>query len=142
MLSTYIKQMCNTIAGSTLQPCIKQSVYAMLVIGDGLCFFGANWMTNGELTVCPRVTAGSVSGADYHFCKDICNQEFHAEVAAIQACIAFGYYPLGGHLTLVGHTYCCDACLAAMQAAGIEHVTVLDNGLEYFFVNGGIYTNK
>lgn len=123
----YIIDTCNTIAGPNLQPCIKQSVYAMLVTVDGKEFFGANWMSCNGLTVCPRVTANSKSGEDYHFCKDICNQEFHAEAAAVQACELAGEPTLGATVYVVGHTFCCDGCIACMTTAGVKHAFVLDS---------------
>lgn len=130
-LKRYIKMMTDAVAGSSLRPCIKQEVRAMLVTAEGICFFGANWMSNDELTVCPRVTAGSKSGEDYHFCTDICNQHFHAERAAIDACINHGFSTVGGTMYVIGHTYCCNGCLSAMKEAGIIRALVIDSGKEY-----------
>lgn len=128
-----IVAMCNEVAGPSLRPCIKQSVYAMLVTEDGHEFFGANWMTNGEVTVCPRVERNSKSGEDYHFCSDICNQSFHGERAAIDACINAGISPEGSVVYVVGHTYCCDGCLAAMRANKVASAIVVDSGKVYNF---------
>ena len=49
--------------------------------------FGSNKMMNTEITECPRELQGYVSGAGYHLCKEICNQDFHAEVDAISYAI-------------------------------------------------------
>ena len=124
---------CNEVAGLTMKPCIKQRVYAMLVTVDGEEFFGANWMSAMDVEICPRVEANSVSGQDYHFCTDICNQEFHAEASAIIACYKAESSPVGAVVYVVGHTYCCDGCIAAMQAAGVTSAVVLDSGKVYNF---------
>ena len=124
---------CNEAAGPTLIPCVKQSVYAMLVTVDGHEYFGANWMTNLDVSVCPRVLANSPSGKDYHFCSDICNQSFHGERAAIDACILNGDNPEGSVVYVVGHTYCCDGCISAMENAGVKQAVVLDSGKVYNF---------
>lgn len=132
-MQDYITLGCLEAAGAFLRPCIKQSVYAMLVTLAGEEFFGANWMTNCEVTVCPRVEANSKSGEDYHFCSDICNQDFHGERAAIDACIDSGADPRGATVYVVGHTYCCDGCIAAMQANGVKQAIVLDSNKVYDF---------
>jgi cytidine deaminase len=124
---------CNEVAGPDLKPCVKQSVYAVLVTVDGMEFFGANWMTNGDVSVCPRVLANSKSGEDYHFCIDVCNQTFHGERAAIDACINAGYSTVGSVVYVIGHTYCCDGCIAAMQANGVAKAVVVDSGKVYNF---------
>lgn len=132
-LQDRIVAMCNEVAGPTLKPCIKQSVYALLVTVDGEEFYGANWMSAMDVTICPRVEANSKSGEDYHFCTSICNQEFHAERSAIDACIDAGNTPSGSVVYVVGHTYCCDGCIAAMQDAGVKQAMVLDSGKVYNF---------
>lgn len=124
---------CNEAAGPDLKPCIKQSVYAMLVTAEGVEFFGANWMTNGEVTVCPRVTENCASGTGYELCADICNQDFHAEVAAIDACINAGHSTVGSTVYVVGHTYCCDNCIGTMTSNGVVSAVVLDSGKVYHF---------
>ena len=132
-LSSRIIASCNEAAGPSLRPCIKQSVYAMLVTVDGKEFFGANWMSNGEVTVCPRVELNCPSGTGYELCSDVCNQEFHAERAAIDACINAGAETAGSTVYVVGHTYCCDGCIGAMTSNGVAHAIVLDSGREYHF---------
>lgn len=131
-MTEYIINNCNAIAAGMI-PCIKQSVYAMLVTVDGREFFGANWMTNAGLTVCPRVTLKCVTGEGYHHCTETCNQEFHAEPAAINACINAGYSVEGATVYVVGHTVCCDNCQATMAKEGVKDALVLDSGKHYFF---------
>jgi deoxycytidylate deaminase len=133
MMREYIITNCITTAGSGLQPCIKQSVYAMLVTLEGKEYFGANWMTNDTTTVCPRVMNKSKTGEDYHYCKEVCNQEFHAEVAVLQACMLNLDSPVGATLYLTGHTLCCDNCLLAMKTANITAAVLLDTNTTYTF---------
>jgi deoxycytidylate deaminase len=125
---------CNEAAASELIPCIKQSVYAMLVTASGREFFGSNWMsTTSGATVCPRVTEGCPSGQGYELCQTVCNQEFHAEVAALRACVEAGETTEGAVIYLTGHTYCCDNCIVEMTKAGIYQCIVLDSGKVYSF---------
>jgi deoxycytidylate deaminase len=105
-------------------PCLKQSVYAMIEIGDKKVF-GTNKMINNEVKECPRDIQGYVSGAGYHLCKDICQQEAHAEIDALKNAKTLGVDVAGGKLTLVGHTYCCNNCKTAMVSAGITEVEIL-----------------
>lgn len=131
--ASYIVANCNETAGPTLKPCIKQSVYAMLVTADGREFFGANWMTNGDVTICPRVERNCASGTGYELCQTVCNQEFHAERFALDACINEHCDPEGSTVWVTGHTYCCDGCITAMQNAGVARAVVLDSGKVYQF---------
>jgi len=129
----YIIARCDETAGPDLKPCIKQSVYAMLLTVDGREFFGANWMSNGEVTVCPRVTLNCASGTGYELCSDVCNQDFHAEVAAIDACINAGVSPAESTVYVVGHTYCCDNCIETMTLNGVAAAIIIDSGKTYNF---------
>lgn len=125
---------CNEVAASELIPCLKQSVYAMLVTESGREFFGSNWMsTTSGYTVCPRVELNCPSGQGYELCKEICNQDFHAEVSALRACADAGESTQGAVIYLTGHTYCCDNCIQSMTEAGIKFCLVLDSGKLYQF---------
>ena len=106
-------------------PCIKQRVYAMIEIGDKKVF-GTNKMLNDEVTECPRDMQGYVNGAGYHLCKEVCQQNAHAEVDAIKNAEILGIDINGGKLTLVGHTYCCNDCKSAMDIAGIVEVEIIE----------------
>ena len=133
-LSQYIIANCVAVSGG-LVPCVKQSVYAMLVTEEGKEFFGANWMTNKEVTVCPRVTLKCKTGEGYEHCKDTCNQEFHAEPAVIDAAINAGYSVVNAVIYVVGHTVCCDNCRNTMYNEGVSEAIVLDSGAHYVFNN-------
>lgn len=125
--SEYIKTNCNDKAG-TLYPCLKQQVYALLVTKEGNEFFGANWMLNNTVTVCPRVTEGCATGTGYHLCEEVCGQgpDYHAERQAINACLEAGQDTTGAVVYLTGHTYCCTTCTAAMKTAGVKTVYLVD----------------
>lgn len=104
--------------------CLKQSVYAMITTVDGQVVYGSNKMLN-DVEVCPRETAGCVSGEGYDMCKDICAQNAHAEPDAIQTAIKAKLNIRGATLTLVGHTYCCDDCTRQMKLHGIKLVNIM-----------------
>ena len=106
-------------------PCIKQSVYAMIEIGEHK-IFGTNKMLNDEIKECPRDLQGYVSGTGYHLCEDICKQDSHAEVDAIKNAQKLGVDLNGAKLTLLGHTYCCDNCKAEMTKVDITEIEILD----------------
>ena len=128
----YITEGCAQATG-IMFPCIKQPVNAVLITVDGTKHFGANWMSNYDVSVCPRVTAGCPSLTGYELCSDVCNQEFHAEPAAIDACINAGADPQGSIVYLTGHTVCCQPCQDTMKAAGVKKAICIDNGKEYIF---------
>ena len=128
-MKQYIIDGCNAVAGD-LVPCVKQPVYALIITTDGKEHFGSNWMTNSNVTVCPRVELNCPSGQGYELCKEVCNQDFHAERFAISLCTSD---TTDATLYLTGHTYCCDDCIAAMKAAGIKTAVVLDSGKVYNF---------
>lgn len=106
------------------KPCLKQSVKALIITKDGKEVYGANDIRN-EVTVCPRVEKGCKTGEGYDLCKSVCNQNFHAEVSAIQNAKEKGIDIKGSTLYLVNHTYCCDNCIAKMKIAGIKEAHIL-----------------
>lgn len=112
-----------------LKPCAKTAVYAMLITLDGEEYFGANWMTNCDVTVCPRL-----AGDGYDKCKTVCNQAFHAECSALADCNdTYADNSVGGEVFIVGHTICCDNCQKEMANNGIVYAASLDSGNEYRF---------
>ena len=113
-------------------PCIKQKVYAALVTADGEIYYGANWMTVGDIEVCPRIAQKQTG---YELCASVCGQgtEFHAERQAIWSTLYSGASTVGASLYITGHTYCCDSCKAGMIEAGVVFAGSLDSGTYYNF---------
>jgi hypothetical protein len=121
---------CILASGGQLFPCVKQSVYACVITADGRAYYGANWMTSSDVTICPRILANTTS---YELCATVCGQgtEFHAERQAMWSAMYDDANLVGAEMFIVGHTYCCDTCRAAMFAEGITYAASLDSGKHY-----------
>lgn len=120
------------IAGCTVsnnKPCLKRSVYAMVLCKDGKEVFGSNWIAN-EVISCPR--AELPTGQGYNLCREVCGQQHHAETDAIARCVAADVITLDAKMYITGHDYCCDNCLAAIKSSGIGYVKCLDSNKEYY----------
>ena len=126
----YIINSCIEAADGQLFPCVKQSVYAVVITADGNEYFGANWMTSSDVTICPRILANTTS---YELCATVCGQgtEFHAERQAMWSAYYDGADLTGAEIFITGHTYCCDTCRAAMYEEGITYTASLDSGKSY-----------
>lgn len=99
-------------------PCVKQRVIATIIATCGEEFVGENDCDNAQ-SVCPR--AGMASGVGYHLCREVCRQGSHAEIAALKKA---GPKARGATLHLRGHTYVCDDCQAALDAAGVAKTVI------------------
>jgi deoxycytidylate deaminase len=97
-------------------PCRKQVVTATIVAPDMRRYVGTNWCANAQ-TTCPR--GNMPTGVGYELCKNVCQQNGHAEVDAI---INSKGRARDGVLYLEGHTYACDACKRACADAGLTLV--------------------
>jgi hypothetical protein len=64
------------------------------------------------------------TGVGYHLCRDVCHQDDHAEVDVLKKAKENAK---GGHLTLNGHTYCCDNCISNMKEYGVSSYSIIDN---------------
>lgn len=104
--------------GSMIGPCVKQTVTATIVTPDGRRFVGTNFVRNAQPT-CPR--AGMPTGVGYELCRSVCDQPAHAEVNAIAEAAE---HAQGATLYLEGHTYACEPCKAAAEAAGIAEIVI------------------
>lgn len=100
-------------------PCAKQSVIAMVVCTNGQRFVSTNYTMRPQ-AVCPR--AGMRTGEGYEMCRDICQQAGHAEVNALRLA---GAAASGGTLYLSGHSYICESCQGAADAAGIARTVLV-----------------
>jgi deoxycytidylate deaminase len=112
--------------------CRKQSTAAVIVRDGEIIAQGSN--SGIRVEICPRVEKGSKTGTDYHFCKEICQQEGHAEEMAIKVARKKGLDTKGADLYLFGHWWCCKPCWEAMESAGIKNV-YLQEGSEVDFAS-------
>lgn len=104
--------------------CTKQSVNVIIINKDNNYVLGSNNINN-YVEICPRVKENYPTGQGYHLCKEICNQNNHAEQDAIAKAKELGIDIEGADLYLIGHTYFCDACTEAMKNAKIATATIL-----------------
>lgn len=110
--------------------CIKQPTAAVIVKSGVIIGRGAN--AGKRIEVCPRVVHKCPTGTGYHFCKDICQQEGHAEVVAIHNAITNGNHIEGADLYLDGHWWCCKPCWDEMIKAGINRVFLRSGSIELY----------
>jgi deoxycytidylate deaminase len=94
-------------------------VLATLVCGAET-FYATNYCLNPQ-KVCPR--ADLASGVGYEMCRDICKQVGHAEINVLAMAKEKAK---GSTMSLKGHTYVCDSCMAALKKAGVKGVFLLD----------------
>jgi deoxycytidylate deaminase len=114
LIPTKVKRLSPPGSG----PCAKQTVIATIVAENGTHFVATNHCLAPQLT-CAR--AGMPTGVGYDLCKSVCRQPAHAEINAVKFA---GRHARGGTLYLEGHTYACDDCTAAVQAAGVTTVVL------------------
>ena len=99
--------------------CAKQTCTAIVICPNGEWYVGYNWCASPQQE-CPRKDLPTRVG--YEMCKDICLQHSHAEV---DACERAGDSAKGATMLVLGHYYCCESCLKAMEKAGIKKVFIL-----------------
>lgn len=99
-------------------PCAKQVVKATVVAKNGTHFVATNHCDTPQ-TTCAR--AGMPTGDGYELCRTICGQRNHAEPNAIRLA---GKHANGATLYIEGHTYACQHCTAAAEAAGISEIVI------------------
>lgn len=99
--------------------CLRRQVYAVIETIDKQYIWGKNAIRNNP-GICPRV-----SKENYIKCKSVCNQEYHAEVAAIEKAKELNINIEGSKIYLLGHYRCCSSCVQSMDIAGIKEVEFL-----------------
>jgi deoxycytidylate deaminase len=109
-----------------LNPCVKQTVGALIHTKNNEEIFGMNGIKKKKIIECPRVIQNMKTGEGYHLCKEICHQVSHAEVEAIKRSKQKNINIEDSTLYLIGHTYCCDDCLKQMTINRIKEVYILD----------------
>jgi deoxycytidylate deaminase len=114
-----------------MQHCLKQIVKATIVHtgapnidARGTLAVGYNDINN-EVSECPR--KDMPTGEGYHLCKEVCDQQGHAEIQALrQLEERYGkdFYDEDCKVIIEGHTYACDACKQALYRKGITEIEI------------------
>lgn len=100
-------------------PCAKKRVTCEITTADGRVFTGENSCRKPQ-SVCPR--EGDMVRDDFEKCRLICDQPFHAEVAAISEALRMGA-DLKGAVARVQHHRVCPNCATLMERYGITWIT-------------------
>ena len=98
--------------------CVKAQVRATLVALDGRWYVGTNGVSAPQ-KVCPRANAEHFTG--YEACKEVCRQESHAEVSAINLAVDAAR---GATICQEGHFAPCPDCQSLADAAGVARIIV------------------
>lgn len=112
------------------KPCLKQTVIALILAEDGSIIIGDNSIKN-SVSSCPRDISGFKTGEGYHLCREVCNQNAHAEITAIIKAKSLNIPLCKARLFLYGHTYICDNCKFFLESVGISK--------SYIYKNNGFY---
>ncbi len=113
----------NTVSVPFKGKCAKQTTIAILNV-NGNYYIGTNHCESPQKE-CPR--GDMPSGEGYHFCKQVCNQQGHAEENAIITASEAGEDVDGAILFLIGHYYVCGGCRQLCKDVGIETIIILDD---------------
>lgn len=110
--------------------CIKQPTAAVVVKNGKIIGRGAN--AGKRVDVCPRVIHDCPTGTGYEYCKEVCNQEGHAEVMAIRDALKKTNDPKGASLYLDGHWWLCKPCWDEIIKVGISRVYLRKDSMELY----------
>jgi len=102
-----------------MQDCLKLKVIAMLETVEGNLYYGVNNINNDKITECPRLN-NSIRN-DYSLCKTVCKQDNHAEVDAIDNCLANNDTPNDG-IIFLSHNRSCGDCISYMSKHNIKEI--------------------
>ena len=109
----------------TLSGCSWWPTGAVLVKNEKIIGAGAN--KGAWQPLCPRVENNCPTGEGYHYCKDICQQDGHAEVSTVNNALANDEDPKDADIYLFGHWWCCEPCWDHMIKHGIQNIYLLEN---------------
>lgn len=98
--------------------CAKRHVECRITTQDGKTFWGDNSCSNPQKT-CPRR-----KGEGYAKCRNICDQEGHAEIVALKKARESGANLHNSHATVTGHNFVCSDCGQALANAGITQIMI------------------
>lgn len=110
--------------------CVKQPTGAVIVVDGQIVASGTN--AGLKVDVCPRVVNKCATGTGYHFCKEVCKQEGHAEEMAAKDFLKKGLKGQPAKLYLWGHWWCCQNCWENMMNAQITTVYLQAGATEEF----------
>lgn len=96
-----------------MKPCLKQRTHCVIIRTDGRRYEATNECAVDDLTICPRVTAGSPTGTGYELCGST-----HAEANAAKLAAESADVPGAAYLT--GHTWMCKPCQDALRAVNVH----------------------
>ncbi|MFA5828628.1 MAG: deaminase [Candidatus Shapirobacteria bacterium] len=122
--------MLAATAQKNSKSCVKQPTGAIVVKDEQIIGRGSN--AGISVKVCPRVQQHYPTGQGYHLCREICHQEGHAEVMAIQNALKTHHDPTGSDLYLDGHWWCCQNCWAHIIKHNILHVYLRDDSYQIY----------
>ena len=108
--------------------CAKRPVLA-IIYSKNRSYRGKNDCANPQL-ICPR--KDKPPGVGYELCREICQQEHHAEIGA---CKKAGKNAEGGALFLYGHTYSCANCIETMKTYKISKLIIVENNYQTINLN-------
>lgn len=100
------------------RPCLKQPTHCRILRDDGRSYEATNLCAVDGLAVCPRVTAGCVTGTGYELCGST-----HAEANAAKLAAESADVP--GTAYLSGHTWMCKDCQDALIAVNVRTFHIL-----------------
>jgi deoxycytidylate deaminase len=100
-----------------MRPCLKQLTRCVIVRDDGRRYEATNQCNVDGLSVCPRVTAGCVTGTGYELCGSTHAEANAAELAKDSAGVA-------GTAYLYGHTWFCKECQDALTAVNVRSLVI------------------
>lgn len=98
--------------------CAKRRVECFITLKSGDQFYGSNDCDNPQ-PGCPRK-----HHEGYAKCKDICQQESHAEIAALSQAHQAGVNVRGAEALVMGHYNVCKDCSKALRDAGIKRIVI------------------
>lgn len=110
--------------------CAKQSTSAVIFRKGN--FLGRGVNAGKKVDVCPRVEKGCPTGTGYELCREVCEQQGHAEIMAIKNAKEKGMNLEGASLYLDGHWWICEECWDAIIEAKISKVYLRIDSMELY----------
>ncbi len=110
--------------------CIKQPTAAVVVKNGKIIGQGVN--AGKRVEICPRTIHNCPTGTGYEYCKEVCNQEGHAEVVAVRDALKKTNNLKGVSLYLDGHWWICQGCWDEIIRVGIKKVYLRKDSIKLY----------